>query len=205
MNSKISLVTFFLILGCFISSYSQIINDDDFTIEIKQTKVNAFNFTSSSSWIKIPKNMKKLWVRIRIKSNTKKRQWFNPNALSIVSEQCKCRFRPTDVKYAYMMHGFVSFLTLDTEDNSEVDDRYKRRRQQHSKDIFLDYSLEGYQNIPTIINYGTKKKPKNMSVFYASERFSNKTIDYYFGIHNSIKSVDLYYKNHKIKTIEIKD
>ncbi len=44
-----------------------------------------------------------------------------------------------------------------------------------------------------------------MSVFYASERFSNKTIDYYFGIHNSIKSVDLYYKNHKIKTIEIKD
>lgn len=203
MNLKsLFLLLFFSIAG-FIVSNGQIIDDDDFTIEIKQTKVNAFNFTSSSSWVVLPKDFEKLWVRIRITSKNNKRNFFNPNGFSIVSNQYKCRFRPTEVKYAFMMHGFQSFLILDTEDDTELDYNYGRKRQDNSRDIFLEYSLDGYENIPTIINYGSKKKPNNKSVFYASEKFSNKTIDYYFGIHNSIKSVDLYYKDQKIKTIEI--
>jgi len=182
---------------------TQIIYGDNFTIEIKQTKINAFNFTSSSSWVILPKDMEKLWVRIRITSKSKKRQFFNPNAFSIVSNEHKCRFRPAEAKFAYMMHGFKSFLILNTDDKEELNSRYGRRRQENSRDIFLDYNLEGYKNIPMVINYGTKRKPKNVSIYYASEKFSNKTIDYYFGVHNSLKSVDLYYKDQKITTIAI--
>ncbi|WP_242203497.1 hypothetical protein [Aestuariivivens insulae] len=176
-----------------------------FTLQlvVAQTSVNGFEFDfkkfkeittkwevyTSNYFVSIDYDTnKKVQVRFKIHSESKKREIFNPNAFYLIIEGEKIKVRPIDLKYNYL-HGFVGFGFITPENKNLNPDSY---------DLFYDYDKEGYENIESKMDFGTKRKPNLQPVYFGNKKFKDRIVDVYFCVPKSLKTADIFYGDSKL-------
>jgi len=163
---------------------------------------------SGATWeytIKTSKESKRVQVRFKMKSLSRKRESFDPNKFYLVSDQYQVRLRTLDVRYNYAAGWiFLPFdkLVEDQNANQGIEDFVCYKPE--VEDTFKDYSMEGYEDISPEINFGTKKKPKVVSPYLNPEDLRACKIDMYFTLPKDLKEFRIYYGSTIIAEASVK-
>ncbi len=136
-------------------------------------------------------------------SKSKIEEEFDPNGFYFVSEKDKLRYRPIDIQYYIGIYYFIGFNRL-------VDDPRFENIKTHSfsynpdiKDTFKDYKMDGYQDIEQRINFGTKRKPFSIAVYFKPIKLRSRLVDVYFIVPKELRNGKVYYKGNKLKEFEL--
>ena len=200
----------FLLLFLSITETSSQTNEDEYVLDEKfKFKFIKANKARGSTWVFAVKNkdkaFKKVQIRMRMKSLSGEKEAFDPNKFYIVSEEMQIRMMPIDVRYNYAAGWiFVPFGYL--VDFQPQDEKLKTwlEYKPEIKNTFFDYKIDGYQDICTTINFGTKRKPKVATPYLDHEDLKSCKLDVYFSLPKSLKNIKLYYGNVLIKETTLK-
>lgn len=178
--------------------------NDGFSFKLKKVVRNSkkHEVTSSPYRIGIPENAKKIQFRFRVKSLSKKREDFDPNKLSLVSEKYKVRFRPIDVKHNEFMTAYFGIGYLVDHDLGDESKFFYLSYKPDIKDTFEDYSRDGYKNLQANINFGTKTKPDLQTIYYEHKKLRSNLVDFYFSVPKELTKGSIFYGNQKLFTID---
>ncbi|MGJ8549597.1 hypothetical protein [Winogradskyella wichelsiae] len=194
-----------LILLSFKGISQDTISDDKFKFEFKKAIKNSRHFEvhNSGYFVQANKNQKKIQVRFKIKSKSKKKEYFDPNKFYLVSDEYKKRLRPVDIKHNHAMGTFLGFRRL-------IDEKPKDKKtywysyKPSIRDSFLDYKIDSYEDVDNCINFGTKRKPRNKSIYFDYKKIKSNTVDIYFIVPKNFKMGKIYFGNELLKEFNVK-
>jgi len=197
----------FLLVCLFILNvhvYSQeYITADNFKFKlIKAKKAGSGNYYFT---IKTDKNAKKVQVRYKMKSTSGEKDDFDPNKFYLVSSDLKIRVRPLDVRNNFAV-GWM-YAPFNHLVNYEPKDKTLKQWLSYKPEIkntFNDYKMEGYEDVISSINYGTKRKPKIATPYLDHKELKSCKIDLYFSLPKELKRFKIYYGDHLISENELK-
>lgn len=190
--------------------------NNDFEIIVRRTKI-ASNFVelkrSPYHIYNYSPNLKKVLIRISVKSNSNRIKNFDPNKLYLVSNELKQRYRPIDLQFTFILNRSFGLNRLISDSAlSSIGNlsplRYEptmyggisqMRYDPTIKDTFKDYSITGYKDIEFEINYGSLKKPKNAVVYFEPIKVIEYVFDVYFLVPQSITTGEFYFGNKDLK------
>jgi hypothetical protein len=169
---------------------------------IKAKKAVGGNYVYT---IKTSTDVKKVQVRFKMTSISGEKDDFDPNKFYLVSEEHQTRVRPIDVRHNYaagwIYIGFDYLVDFQPEDKKLKEWLFYKPE---IKNTFLDYKIEGYQDIYPSINFGTKKKPKIASPYLDHKDLKSCKVDLYFSLPKDLKTFKVYYGDTLISETEIK-
>lgn len=200
-------ITYLLAAICFsVQLFAQTNTVDNFEFEFKKAYKNGkFEAHTSSYYIKPGKNQKRIQVRFKVKSTNNDKVVFDPNKFYLISDTYKVRLRPVDIKHSHVMHTYLEFQRLVALENPNSKDKsYWYRVDNTIEDTFVKYRKDGYEDVETKLNFGTKKKPNIKAVYFKPKPVKSKTIDVYFIVPKNFKTGEMYYANQEIATIQLK-
>jgi len=180
---------------------------NDFEVIFKRSdKVSNYEFKSSNYHISnYSAGVKKVRIRISVKSKNDKLKKFDANKLYLVSNELKQRYRPMDLQYQYFINTYMGLdrLTTDSTLASGNTDwvtpvNYIRYNPQ-IRDTFKDYIIPGYEDIEIEVNYGSSRKPHKVVVYYEPVEVISYIFDVYFAVPQSLYSGVFYYGSEGIK------
>lgn len=180
------------------SQISEIVSDN-FNFKYKKVVENSRNFelfTSNHNVTVKDKKYKKIQIRFRVNSISKKRTFFDPNKFSLVVKNDKIRVRPIDIKYNYLAHNYEGFTMI----NSQLK---KKKKYKNLKDSFYDYSIDGFKNISPKINFGTMRNSRNEEIFYAGKKLRRNVVDVYFSVPKEFNKGEVYFGNKSVASFLI--
>ncbi|MBL1219195.1 MAG: hypothetical protein D8M59_17085 [Planctomycetes bacterium] len=181
-----------------------VILDDKFELEFKKVVKNSRLFEiHTSSIVTTSKDCKKIQFRFKLKSLTNNKEDFDPNKFYMISDTYKKRIRLVDAKYTYQ--GVVNEFKILV--NNELTEK-ERRKYLYSydptvKDTFHEYQREGYEDINTILNFGTKRNPDNKEIYFNHRDLRTSTIDIYFAVPLELTEGDIYYGTVKLVDFQV--
>lgn len=193
---------FFIILFTVWSVKSQdlIVTGDNIKIEFTKSRKASKIITASNVAIKSDQ-IKKVFVKIKVKSLNNKRQLFDPNKLSLVDAQNKLRFRPTDI----LFQNFTDWRHFKKISKTKPKIRYNKRIYNiNIEDTFLNHNQEGIKNCELPINFNTRKNPDNHIIHFEPKKLRSRNVMLYFPYPNELKKSTLYYGIEKIAEINFK-
>lgn len=180
---------------------------NDFEVIFKKSgMVSNFEFKSSNYHISnYSAGVKKVRIRISVKSKNEKLKKFDANKLYLVSNELKHRYRPIDLQYQHFINTYTGLdrLTSDSTLASGNTDwvtpvNYIRYDPQIT-DTFKDYIIPGYEDIEIEVNYGSSGKPHMVVVYYEPVAVISYIFDVYFAVPQSLDSGVFYYGREGIK------
>jgi hypothetical protein len=180
---------------------------NDFEVIFKRSgKVSNYEFKSSDYHISnYSAGVKKVRIRISVKSNNDKLKKFDANKLYLVSNELKQRYRPIDLQYQYFINTYMGLDRLTTDStlaNGNTDwvtpVNYIRYNPQ-IRDTFRDYMIPGYEDIEIEVNYGSSGKPHKVVVYFKPIEVISYIFDVYFAVPQSLNSGIFYYGSEVIK------
>lgn len=191
----------FILIFYFIEGQS--IYSNNFEIKYKKAYVNTA-LELHTSRVKIfhvdKKKQKKIQVRFNVKTTTKK-HLFDPNKFYLLSKEYKKRLRPADIQKHKSLHFYAPFEYLS---NIKTKKEYWfLKHYPNIPDTFLDYKIDGFEDIYNNVNFGTKKEPELYCIYFKPEKIKNKTVDLYFVVPKDFKNGIIYYENQKIKEFSL--
>ncbi|MDN3491733.1 hypothetical protein [Winogradskyella bathintestinalis] len=201
---KNSIFILFILLS--LKGFSQDITvDGNFRFEFKKAIKNSRHFEvhNSGYFVQANKNQKKIQVRFKIKSKSKKKEYFDPNKFYLVSDEYKQRLRPVDMKHNHAMGTFLGFKRL-------IDEKPKDKKtywysyKPSTKDSFVDYKIDGYEDVDNCINFGTERRPKIKSIYFDYKKIKSNTVDIYFIVPKNFKRGKIYFGNELLKEFNVK-
>lgn len=205
MNRLLFLFCIIFSISCFSQTS---VNEAQFNFKFKKAHTNTkFEFHTSHYFIKPNENQKRIQIRFRTKSLSKKREMFDPNKFYMVSNEYKNRYRPVDIKHNFFAHGYLEFERLDIPDldtTIEKKENYTCNYDYSVKDTFLDYKIAGFNDVNCCVNYGTKKKPNFRCIYYRPKKIRLNYIDVYFIVPKEYMKGTIYYGNEKLVDFELK-
>ena len=180
--------------------------DSIFEIDFKKAIKNSRHFEThtSSYFVQANKNQKKIQIRFKIKSISKKKKSFDPNKFYLVLEKYKKRLRPVDLKHNYAMTTFLGFEKLIDDKPKDDKKSYWYSYNPSIRDSFLDYKIEGYDDVDNCLNFGTKRKPRNKSIYFNHKKLKSNTVDVYFIVPKNLKKGTIYYGNQLLVDFNVK-
>ena len=146
-----NVIYFLLILLSFKGISQTTMADNTFEFDFKKAIKNSRHFEThtSSYFVQANKNQKKIQLRFKIKSVTKKKE------------------------------GSI-------------------------KDSFLDFKIDGYSDVDNCINFGTKRKPRNKSIYFNHKKLKSNTVDVYFIVPKDFENGKIYYGNELLADFKVK-
>ena len=169
---------------------------------IKAKKAVGGNYVYT---IKTTKQVKKVQVRYKMESISEKKEDFDPNKFYLVSDKYKTRVRPLDVRHNYAV-GWIYIGFNHLVDYEPKDKKLKEwlSYKPEIRNTFNDYKIEGYKDIIPVINYGKKRKPKNVSPYLDHKELKSCKVDLYFSLPKDLKKFRIYYGTKLISENKIK-
>lgn len=70
------------------------------------------------------------------------------------------------------------------------------------KDTFLDYKINGFQDISCSIDFGTRKKPNLVLPYFDNKNLKSCKIEVYFSIPSELEKGKVYYGDNVIADFE---
>lgn len=195
-----------LILISFNGISQTTIIDNTFEFKFKKAIKNSRHFETHTSpyFVQANKEQKKIQLRFKIKSVSKKKEVFDPNKFYLVSDEFKSRLRPVDMKHNFAMTTFMGFHKLIDEKPNEDKKTYWYTYNPSIKDTFLDYKIEGYNDVDNCINFGTNRNPNNKSIYFNHKNLKSNTVDVYFIVPKNFTSGKIYYGNELLADFNVK-
>ena len=180
--------------------------DNRFEFKFKKAIKNSRNFEvhTSEYFIKANKDQKKIQIRFKIKSLSRKKEDFDPNKFYLVSDTYKKRLRPIDMKHNFAMSTYIGFDKLINEPHKDRKEVYWYNYKPEIKDTFLEYPIAGYEDIDNCINFGTKRKSRNKSIYFDHKQLKSNTVDVYFIVPKSFKTGKLYFGEALVADFKVK-
>ena len=161
--------------------------------------------------VKIPRKVRKsqgirkVQVRIKIKSLSKKKEDFDPNKFYLVSDEYKIRVRPLDIRHNYAVGWiYLAFPNLVNKTQKDTSLDYWVKYKPNIKDTFYDFKIEGLNDINPAINFGTKQNPKIVNPYFDHKKLKSCKIDLYFSLPKELENIKIYYGDILIKETKIR-
>ena len=171
-----------------------VIKEDNVKIKFVRSRKASKVFTATNVIIK-SREVKQVFVKVKVKTVSKKRELFDPNKFSLVDHNNKKRYRASDSHY----QAFTAWLPFGYISKKEPKDKYKNiYYRPEIEDSFLNYEFEGIKNCEVPINLGTRKRPDYHVMHFYSKKLTSKSLMLYFPISKLVKKATLYYGNEKI-------
>ena len=201
-----NVIYFLLILLSFKGISQTTMADNTFEFDFKKAIKNSRHFEThtSSYFVQANKNQKKIQLRFKIKSVTKKKEGFDPNKFYLVSDKYKKRLRPVDMKHNYAMTTYLGFEKLIDEKPKDEKKTFWYSYNPSIKDSFLDFKIDGYSDVDNCINFGTKRKPRNKSIYFNHKKLKSNTVDVYFIVPKDFENGKIYYGNELLEDFKVK-
>lgn len=184
-------------------------DNNDFEIIVRGSKcVSNFGELKNSTYhiLSYSPDLKKVRVRIWVKSGSEKLRKFDPNKLYLVSNELKHRYRPIDLQFKFFLNRYmgVKRLTSDSTLANGMKEKYVAdvnyiRYDPYIKDTFKDYFMNGYQDVEFAVDYGSPKKPNKIVVYFESVEVISYFFDIYFLVPASLNMGEFYFGNREIK------
>lgn len=192
---KIFISSVLILLSTF--SYGQFIKvDEKFQLEVKRIdhRSRLFQVHFKSYYITIPKDSKKIQFRIKAKSLTNNKDTFDPNKLFVLLHDKKVRVRSFDGDFSKLI-------------DVEKDDKDSGTWYSYKPDIadtFKDYQIDGYKDIETCLDFGTKRKPNVKPIYFDYKEIKSNSFNVYFALPKDQIKGELYYGDIKLMDFELK-
>lgn len=195
-----------LILVSFQGFGQTTIVDNTFEFDFRKAIKNSRHFEAHTSpyFVQANKDQKKIQLRFKIKSVSKDKEVFDPNKFYMVSEEYKSRVRPVDMKHNFAMTAYKGFERLIDEKPKEGAKTYVYRYKPAIKDTYHDYTIEGYKDIDNCLNFGTKRKPRNKSIYFNHKNLKSNTVDVYFIVPKELTNGKIYYGTELLADFTVK-
>jgi len=201
IENTFKILTIILFIFSFkVNSQTIVIKEDNVKLKFIKSKKASKIINSSSVYIK-SKKLKRILVKIKMKSLNNKKQIFDPNKFSLIDFNYKLRYKPTDILFQNLTDWWHF------EKISKTKPKRKFNKRIYSPDIndtFLDYKFEGIKNVIIPINFATKKKPDIHIIHFKPKKLRSRNIYIYFPFPKELKNAVLYYGNEKITNINFK-
>lgn len=169
---------------------------------VKARKIGVLSVQFAGSYnVLSGKDNKRVQVRLKVRSRDGDLTIFDPNKLSLLSDQFKARFSVSEVLFAtfFETRGFQILTTNDTE--KPVFARYDPS----VPNTFNDYSFEGYKDYSLDLNFGTTRKPIVHTIYFRPQNIDKNVLDVYFVVPNELTSGKLYFGDTLISEIDIRE
>lgn len=185
------------------SVYSQVeIPGTNLSIEmVKARKIGVLSVQFAGSYnILSGKDDKRVQVRLKIKSRGGDQTIFDPNKLSLLSDEFNARFSVSQVLFAtfFQTRGFQMLTTNDS------DKPVLAKFDPSVPNTFGDYSFEGYKDCPITLNFGTNRKPIVHTIYFRPNNIDKNVLDVYFVVPNELTTGKLYFGNTLISEIDVR-
>lgn len=169
---------------------------------VKARKIGVLSVQFAGSYnVLSGKDNKRVQVRLKVRSRDGDLTIFDPNKLSLLSDQFKARFSVSEVLFAtfFETRGFQMLTTNDTE--KPIFARYDPS----VPNTFNDYSFEGYKDYSLDLNFGTTRKPIVHTIYFRPQNIDKNVLDVYFVVPNELTSGKLYFGDTLISEIDIRE
>lgn len=146
------------------------------------------------------KDNKRVQVRLKVRSRDGEKTIFDPNKLSLLSDEFKARFSVSEVLFAtfFQTKGFQMLTTNDSEKTIFAD------YDASVPNTFDDYTFQGYKDCPIDLNFGTNRKPIVHTIYFRPQNIDKNVLDVYFVVQNELTTRKLYFGDTLISEIEIR-
>lgn len=169
---------------------------------VKARKIGVLSVQFAGSYnVLSGKDNKRVQVRLKVRSRDGDLTIFDPNKLSLLSDQFKARFSVSEVLFAtfFETSGFQMLTTNDME--KPIFARYDPS----VPNTFNDYSFEGYKDYSLDLNFGTTRKPIVHTIYFRPQNIDKNVLDVYFVVPNELTSGKLYFGDTLISEIDIRE
>ncbi len=185
------------------SANSQIdIPGTNLTIEmVKARKIGVLSVQFAGTYnVLSGKDNKRVQVRLKVRSRDGDLSIFDPNKLSLLSDQFNARFSVSEVLFAtfFQTRGFQMLTTNDTE--KPVFAKYDSS----VPNTFDNYTFEGYKDCSIDLNFGTNRKPIIHTIYFRPQNIDKNVLDVYFVVPNELTTGKLYFGDTLISEIDIR-
>ncbi|SRX55232.1 hypothetical protein AEQU1_02254 [Aequorivita sp. CIP111184] len=172
------------------------------TIEmVKARKIGVLSVQFAGSYnVLSGKDNKRVQVRLKVRSRDGDLTIFDPNKLSLLSDQFNARFSVSEVLFAsfFQTRGFQMLTTNDTE--KPVFAKYDSS----VPNTFNNYTFEGYKDCSIDLNFGTNRKPIIHTIYFRPQNIDKNVLDVYFVVPNELTTGKLYFGDTLISEIDIR-
>jgi len=198
-NNILLLLVFFL-ASFIVNSQTIVIKEDNAQLKFIKSKKASKIINASNIYIK-SKGLKRILVKIKMKSLNNKKQLFDPNKFSLIDFNYKFRYRPTDILFQNFTDWWHFKKISKTKPKKKLNDYIYSP---DIDDVFLDYDFEGIKNVEIPININTKRNPDIHIIHFKPKELKSRNIYIYFPFPSGLKTAVLYYGNEKITDIDFK-
>lgn len=190
----------FFLLTFKVNSQTVIIKEDNVKLKFVKTKKASKIATASRVYVR-SKNLKKILIKIKMKSINNERQLFDPNKLSLIDFINKLRYRPTDALY----QNFTDWSHFKKISKSKPKKRFNTHIYKPDiPDTFLDFKFENIKNVEIPVNFNNKRNPDIHIIHFKPIKLRSRNIYLYFILPKHLKNAILYYGNEKVVDINFK-
>ena len=195
MNLKLFIALFFVGINLVTAQIE--VDNGGLIISIKDVKkASSLNQNLTS----IADGNKKAIVKLSFKNKTK--ELIDVNAISLVDTIYKKRYRAIDIAIGNPI-SYSDGLLLKPEDIRISTTSLRIKYIPELKDVFEDYSIEGYTNVQYRTRVNRKDK-KGIQLYLKPIHRKIKRVKIYFSIPEEMKYFDIYYKDQKLSSANIK-
>lgn len=190
--------------------HAQTVQVDNFKITIKKVKKISASWNINSSTRLHDDRISKLFIVFKVKSDNDDLV-VDSNAFSLVDTANKLRYRTIEYR---AWNGLYSSANMNNEQILKTEIMKKNGKPYVNlpkydpsvKDNFVNYSIEGYQDISFPIRFGTKRKPLKSVIYFPPVKSKNfRGRIYFLYVSNQKKAhLEFYYKNTKIADVDVK-
>lgn len=196
---KIVLLLLLFTLG--VSANSQVeIQESNLSLEmINARKIGALSIQFSGTYnILSGKDNKRIQVRLKLRSLDGEQTLFDPNKLSLITDEFKTRFSVSEALFAtfFRSKGFQLLTT------NNIEKPIFAKYDPSVPNTFSDYAMEGYVDSPISLNFGTKRKSIVHTIYLRPNYIDKNVLDVYFVVPNELKTGKLYFENILISEIK---
>lgn len=197
--NKLAALLFFV---CVLTVNSQTIRVEEDNVELKFVKAKkASKIINASNVFVRSKKLKRIRVKIKMKSLDNKSQVFDPNKLSLIDYTYKLRYRPTDILFQNLTDWWHFKKISKTKPKKKSNDYLYAP---NVDDTFLDFEFEDIKNVLIPINFNTTKKPDIHIVHFEPKKLRSRNVYLYFLFPKDIKDATLYYGKEKLADTNFK-
>lgn len=168
---------------------------------VKARKIGVLSVQFGGTYlINSGKDHKRVQIRLKVKSEGGEQILFDPNMLSLVSNEYKARFSVSEIYFAtfFRSKGFQMLTTNNTE--KPIFAKYDPS----VPNTFNDFSITGIKDCPIDLNFGTNRKPITHTIYFRPNTIDKNVLDVFFVVPNGLTSGEVYFGNTLISEINIR-
>lgn len=198
---KSVLCSFLLVYSASVFAQQVEVKADSVQFEIEKSK-RVNRRVNPSRVAVLDKRFKQVRIKVKMTPLYSRKVFFDPNKFSLVSDEFKSRFRPTDVFFK----NFTDIWSFErcTAKKPKKENRGELDYTPDLEDTYSNYPYKDYKNIDFKTNLGTKKKRDIHVVYFKPREINERLMHVFVAIPSQLKKADLFYGNVKIGEVNFK-